>query len=163
VSLHRTAVAPVLVFGWGNPSRGDDALGPMFAEQLQALLEAASPGSVEVLTDYQLQIEHALDLAGRQRVLFVDASVDAAPPFEAHVLQPAADAIVMTHALSPAALLQVFRQLHDREPPPCTLLAIRGSVFDLGAAPSDAALANLALALAWGRHWLAAPHRVVTA
>jgi hydrogenase maturation protease len=129
----------------------------MFAEQLQALVEAAPSGRVEVLTDYQLQVEHALDLVGRQRVLFVDASLAAAAPFEASVLQPAADASVTTHALSPAALMQVFRQLHGSEPPPCTLLAIRGAGFDLGAAPSAAALSNLELALAWGQRWLAAP------
>ena len=27
--------APTLIFGWGNPSRGDDALGPLFVEQMQ--------------------------------------------------------------------------------------------------------------------------------
>ena len=72
------AVAPVLVFGWGNLSRGDDALGPMLVDRLRALLPDDS--GVEFLDDYQLQIEHALDLVGRDRVLFVDASLRAQPP-----------------------------------------------------------------------------------
>jgi len=129
-------VAAVLVFGWGNPGRGDDALGPLFAEQLGTFAGTAPPGGVEVLTDFQLQVEHALDLVGRRRVLFVDASLDAAAPFEATVLRPAADASVTTHALSPAAVMQVFRQLHGCEPPPCTLLAIRGTRFEIGAPPA---------------------------
>lgn len=148
-------VAPLLVFGWGNPSRGDDALGPMLVEQLGVLLGAASPSSVAVLTDFQLQVEHALDLAGRRQVLFVDASLACAAPFEVTVLQPSRDASFTTHAMSPEAVMQVFRQLYGIEPPPCTLLAIHGDCFELGAPPGAAALSNLALALAWCRRWLA--------
>ncbi|MDP3326412.1 MAG: Ni/Fe hydrogenase, partial [Hydrogenophaga sp.] len=67
-------VAPLLVFGWGNPSRGDDALGPLLVEQLAGLAQMSS-GRLECLTDFQLQVEHALDLRGRERVLFVDAAI----------------------------------------------------------------------------------------
>ena len=143
--------APLLVFGWGNASRGDDALGPLLIERLRAGL---APGSgVECLDDYQLQIEHALDLAGRQRVLFVDASLNCRAPFEATPLHAAHDASITTHALSPQALLQVYRELRLGEEPPCMLLAIRGEGFELGAAPSAAALAHLEAALQWARAW----------
>lgn len=145
-------VVPLLVFGWGNPSRGDDALGPMFVEQL---LEQLGPLSgVECLTDFQLQVEHALDLAGRQRVLFVDASLNCAAPFEVTALTAARDMSFSTHAMSPQAVMQVFRDLHGIEPPPCTLLAIRGERFELGDSPSDAARVNLTLAVSWCRRWL---------
>jgi len=145
-------VVPLLVFGWGNPSRGDDALGPMFVEQL---LEQLGPLSgVECLTDFQLQVEHALDLAGRQRVLFVDASLNCAAPFEVTALTAARDMSFSTHAMSPQAVMQVFRDLHGIEPPPCTLLAICGERFELGDSPSDAARVNLTLAVSWCRRWL---------
>jgi hydrogenase maturation protease len=141
-----------LVFGWGNASRGDDALGPLFIERLRVRRD------VECLDDYQLQIEHALDLEGRERVLFVDASLSCRAPFEVTAdLQPAHDASFTTHAMSPQALLQVYRDLHGDEPPPCTLLAIRGERFELGEAPGAAALVNLEQALAWAEAWLAAP------
>jgi len=65
--------APLLVFGWGNVSRGDDALGPLFVQRLPEMLDAAQRDRVELLEDYQLQVEHTLDLADRERVLFVDA------------------------------------------------------------------------------------------
>ena len=42
------SVAPTLVFAVGNPSRGDDAVGPLLAEKLAA---ADVPG-VEVLVDF---------------------------------------------------------------------------------------------------------------
>jgi len=145
-------VVPLLVFGWGNPSRGDDALGPMFVEQLLEQLGGLS--GVECLTDFQLQVEHALDLAGRQRVLFVDASLNCAAPFEVTALTAARDMSFSTHAMSPQAVMQVFRDLHGIEPPPCTLLAIRGERFELGDSPSDAARVNLTLAVSWCRRWL---------
>lgn len=147
-------VAPLLVFGWGNPSRGDDALGPLLVEQLadRANAELAAE-RLECLTDFQLQVEHALDLVGRERVLFVDAAIGLQTPFEVRGVWPAAVAGFTTHALAPEALLQVYRDLKRAEPPPCTLLAIRAQRFELGEAPSEQALADLALALAWATAW----------
>jgi len=143
---------PLLVFAWGNASRGDDALGPLFAEQMRATVAARS--DVEVLDDYQLQVEHALDLVGRQRVLFVDASLNCGAPFTVQALQAAPDASITTHALSPQALLQVYPQVSDAPAPACTLLAIRGQRFELGEPPSAAALRHLQEALRWAQSWL---------
>jgi len=147
--------APLLIFGWGNASRGDDALGPMFIERLRAGL--ALECGVECLDDYQLQVEHALDLVGRDRVLFVDASPSCVAPFEVQPVRAAPQASFTTHAMAPEALLQVFRDVQATEPPPCTLLAIRAEQFVLGAAPGAAALRHLEAALEWARSWLADP------
>ncbi len=147
--------APLLVFGWGNRSRGDDSLGPLFVEELRRRVGADAPARVEFLDDFQLQIEHALDLAERERVLFVDACRTAAAPFEVMPVRAARDLSYTTHEMSPQAVLQVFADFYRRPPPRCTLLAIRGDQFELGTSPSAAALANLRLALAWGSLWLA--------
>lgn len=148
-------VPPLLVLAWGNPSRGDDALGPLLAERLLAHPETASwAGRVEVLTDFQLQVEHALDLVGRERVLFVDAALDLAEPFTVRPLQAARGGGLGSHALAPEAVLQVYQDLHGQPPPPATLLAIRASAFELGAAPSAGALADLEKAVGWVRRWL---------
>jgi hydrogenase maturation protease len=142
--------APILVFGWGNPSRGDDALGPLFVERIAAL----DLSGVECLTDFQLQVEHALDLEERQLVLFVDASLDAEPPFAVNRLSPVGDTGISTHALTPEAVMQVYIELQDREPPPCYLLGIRGTAFELGAALTPAAHAHLVSACEWAKSWL---------
>ena len=142
--------APVLVFGWGNPSRGDDALGPLFVERVEAL---DLPG-VECLTDFQLQVEHALDLHGRRLVLFVDASVDAAAPFEVSQVVPARDESFTSHAMSPRSVLQVYCDLEDEEPPPAWLLAIRGERFELGEPLSPVAADGLEAAVAWVSEWI---------
>jgi hydrogenase maturation protease len=146
--------APLLVFGWGNASRGDDALGPLFIERLRERLVPGELARIDFLDDYQLQVEHALDLVGRERVLFVDASLNCAAPFEAAAVQPQRDRSFTTHAMSPAALLQVYVELHASDPPPCTLLAIRGEGFELGEPPGEAALRNLDAALDWAAGWL---------
>jgi hydrogenase maturation protease len=140
---------PVLVFGWGNPSRGDDALGPLFVERIEAM---RLPG-VECLTDFQLQVEHALDLKGRERVLFVDASIDTAT-FSATRIEPRRDTTFTTHAISPQSVMQTYVDVEKTAPPPCWLLAIGGTSFELGDPLSGDAAANLESALAWAGGWL---------
>jgi len=142
--------APILVFGWGNPSRGDDALGPLFVDRLA---ELALPG-VECITDFQLQVEHALDLQDRRCALFVDASVDVAAPFAVSVIGPLQDASFTSHAMSPQSVLQVYSDLNDAPPPPSWLLAIRGERFELGEPLSGNAARNIEAALAWAIDWL---------
>ncbi|MDI1246408.1 MAG: hydrogenase maturation protease [Rhodoferax sp.] len=145
---------PLLVLAWGNLSRGDDALGPLCLAALREQVPVRLQGQVEFLEDYQLQIEHALDLIGRQRVLFIDASVNCPAPFEVTDVYPSQDASFTTHALSPQALLQVYQDVQGAAPPPCTLLAIRGETFELGEPPSPAALAHLNSAASWAAQWL---------
>ena len=130
---------PVLVFAYGNPSRGDDALGPALLERLAARVRIPD---VELLTDFQLQVEHAMDLEGRELVLFVDADVSAAPPFELAAVEPEAEIGYTTHAMSPGALLAVYHRIAG-EPPPAFVLGIRGYAFELGTPLSPQAQQNL--------------------
>lgn len=145
--------APLLVFGWGNASRGDDALGPLFVERLRERLGGEADGRIDFLDDYQLQPEHALDLVGRERVLFVDASLNCRTPFEVSTVQPRRDESFSTHAMSAAAVLQVYADVQGHAPPTGTLLAIRGERFELGEPLGEAALANLGAALEWALGW----------
>lgn len=131
---------PMLLFACGNPSRGDDALGPLLLDYVEAHCDL---GDVELLADFQWQIEHALDLENRMLVLFVDASVAAAGPFDFIELEPAEAIHYTSHALSPAALMAVYREVNKQSPPPCFLLGIRGEAFELGADLSETARHNL--------------------
>ena len=137
-------VKPVLIFTWGNPSRGDDAIGP----RVHDLLSNEDLPDVDVLTDFQLQIEHSVDLDNRERVLFVDASVSAAAPFEFYRLKPAQDDSFTTHAMSPASLLATYQKAYHKKPPPAFMLSIRGYVFKLGLSISAEANGNLVEAVA---------------
>lgn len=150
-------VAPLLVFAYGNPSRGDDALGPLFAQRAAALPAVAARSSeIEFLTDFQLQVEHALDLVGRRAVLFVDANASGPEPFILQAVVPARDASFSSHELSPAAVLQAYVDVLGKAPPPTEVLAIRGHDFELGQDLSPAAASALNEALLRFADWIAA-------
>ncbi|MEB4591336.1 hydrogenase maturation protease [Candidatus Thiothrix sp. Deng01] len=145
-----TEVAPLLLFGYGNPGRGDDALGILAAEAVAAL---QLPG-VECLTDMQLQVEHITDLLGRRRILFVDADVSCAAPYALEDLNAQQDGSYTSHAQTPAALLHTFRQVYGRDAPPAQVLRIRGYHFALGEGLSAQAAQNLEAAIALAGQWL---------
>lgn len=137
-------VAPVVVFALGNASRGDDGIGP----EMAARLEAAALPWIEVIVDFQLQVEHALDLEERRLAVFIDAAIDAVAPCELRHVAPARDASHTSHALSPAAVLETFERVTGRVAPAARVLAVRGESFELGAPLSIAARANLEAAWA---------------
>lgn len=136
----RTMPKPVLVFGYGNPSRGDDALGPLLVEYVQ---DHCDTDGIDVLIDFQLQIEHALDLEHRELILFADASVACEAPFELNELEPALEIGYTTHALHPASVMAVFQSIRKQPPPPCFLLAVKGEAFELGESLSASAERHL--------------------
>jgi len=131
--------APLLVLAVGNPSRGDDALGPMLADMVE---RAALPG-VDVITEFQLQVENALDLEDRERVIFVDACTGTEGPFVLREAGAAAEFLHTSHALSPEAVLATYQRVMDEAPPPSTILCVRGESFGLGEGLSEAAAKNL--------------------
>jgi hypothetical protein len=57
--------------------------------------------------------------------------------------------------MSPQAVLKVFADIDDGEPPPCWLLAIRGERYELGEPLSDAAQQALQAALLAAADWIA--------
>ena len=132
-------MANILLFGYGNPGRGDDALGP----ELIARIMRLNLADVECQNDMQLQIEHVTDLAGCDRVLFVDADMSCAEPCELSEISAAKDGSYTSHAMSPTALLHAYRQVYEKDAPPAFLLRIRGYDFELGDSLSDQAAANL--------------------
>ncbi len=135
----------VVVFAVGNRSRGDDAIGPLLLERLAAWLAAgALAGEFALIEDYQLQIEHALDLQGRRLALFIDAGCGTPAPLGFYAIGPApASAARSTHALPPQGVLAVFRQFARAEPPPSFVLCVRGERFELGEGLSAAAGAHV--------------------
>lgn len=145
--------APRLVIGVGNPSRGDDALGPRFLEALaDRWSEAIAAGAVELLTDFQLQIEHALDLVGRRQVIFVDAERGLDAPYALRPVLPTVAPVYTTHVLAPAAVLAVYANL-EGPPPPAWVLGLRAESFELGAGLSPRAEEALREALPAFLRW----------
>ena len=136
-------MSTVVVLGCGNPSRGDDALGPALMARVEAWMRVHPDRPVTAVEDFQLQVEHTLDLQGRELALFVDATASGRDNVHLHRIQPAADFSFTTHSLSPPALLQAFATLDRGTPPPAFSLAARGHSFGLGHSLSPRAAGNL--------------------
>jgi len=135
----------LVVFGWGNDARGYDGLGPLL---LARVARAAWP-DVTTVEDFQLQIEHALDLDGAEAALFVDAGKDTPAPFSFIEIGPERGDSHTTHALAPEAVLDVYARSLRRPPPPAFTLSVRGERFELGEGLSAEARERLEAAWAF--------------
>jgi hydrogenase maturation protease len=134
----------LVVFGWGNDARGDDGLGPLLLERVG---RAAWP-EVHTIEDFQLQIEHALDLDGADLALFLDAGRNTPAPFVFAEIGPVPGAAPTTHALAPEAVLDVHTRALGKQAPPAFTLCVRGERFELGQGLSPEASERLEAA--WG-------------
>ncbi len=136
----------ILVIGYGNPGRLDDGLGPAFAERVQLL---AIPG-VTADADYQLSVEDVAAVAQCDVVIFADASIDGAEPFDLQQLDARYSGLgFSSHSLSAGVVLGLAETLFGASPR-AYQLAIRGYDFDaFGERLSEQAKANLDAAVAY--------------
>jgi len=122
----------VLVLAAGNEMRGDDAVGP----RLAGFVDSLGRAEVNTLVEFQFQVEHAVDVADADLVLFIDAHASLAGPLQLSELHPdEARPAPGSHAVSPAEVLGVARRL-GLSLPPVFVLAVRGCQFELGASMS---------------------------
>ena len=154
-------MAEVLLTAWGNASRGDDGLGPLLLHRLQAW--AASPEQAglaerfEWVEDFQLQIDHALDLQGKTLALYIDAGQNTPAPFAFAPIAPAQQPWHTTHAMPPESVLAVYEQMTKNPPCPCFTLCVSGQDFSLRETLSPAAQTHLESAFAFAQALLKNP------
>jgi len=140
----------MLLIGYGNSGRCDDGLGPAFAERIEAM---GLPG-LEIDIDYQLTVDHALAIADAERVVFADALVGSAEPFEFGRIHPGGAGSLASHSLTPATVLELARTLYGKEPQ-AFVLGIAGAEFgEVKEGLSKDAMRNLDLATAFFLEWL---------
>ena len=147
---------PVLVYGYGNPGRQDDGLGVALAGELEAWAQAGKVPGLAFDSNYQLNAEDALAVAGSRAVVFIDAAPEGPEPFEFRRLQSKAEIAFSTHAMSPESVLALAAELYGAQPP-AWLLAIRGYAWELNAPPTVGAQANLAAAQKFLQAWIRDP------
>ncbi|NWF36050.1 hydrogenase maturation protease [Mariprofundus sp. KV] len=130
---------PILILGYGNPGRGDDALGPDLVDSVRAL----GLPDIECQHDMQLQVEYVTDLENRELILFVDADASCEAPFHFSEIRAEKDDSYTSHAMTPHAVLHAYKQVFGIDAPPAFLLRIRGYRFELGESLSKEASVNL--------------------
>ncbi len=141
------------VLTWGNTSRGDDGAGPILGRKIAGLGHPA----IIVIEDFQLQIEHVMDLQDGVPVLFIDASVDVEADFALERLTPRNDHSVSTHSVSPGALLCLYEKTYGQVAPDAFLMHVPGEDFELGNAISRKTSACIDSAWAFLNALLAEP------
>ncbi|HMM11398.1 MAG TPA: hydrogenase maturation protease [Bacteroidales bacterium] len=141
-------MAKILVYGYGNPGRQDDGLGAAFIQLLEAWLMDHPELNVETDCNYQLNIEDAAAVAGKDIVVFVDATLDEeVSEFRFGPVNPSDARIEFTmHAVSPSFVLDLCRKING-SCPKAWLLEIRGYSWDFEERISQEARHNLTLAL----------------
>ncbi|MBK6620484.1 MAG: hydrogenase maturation protease [Saprospirales bacterium] len=143
----------MVILGIGNDSRGDDGLGWAF---LDALEKDPLPDT-QTIYRYQLQPEDVAEIAGAERVVFVDATKEYLENgFHWEPGKPERQPMVHSHWLPPSAVLGFCLEVYDRYPE-AWVLSISGSQWELGQGLSPEARVRLDAALAFFREWYGNP------
>jgi hydrogenase maturation protease len=146
----------ILLYGFGNPARGDDGLGPALA----AAIEELGIPNIEVDANYQLTVEDAAEIARYDAVVFADAATQGPTPFWFSRVDDTSVKRVgghigsigwTSHSVSPEQVVALARDLFASKVAAYTL-GIRGYEFgDLDEALSSRAIDNLTLAVTFAR------------
>jgi hydrogenase maturation protease len=145
--------ADILLYGYGNPGRGDDGLGPALAAAVEQM---GLPG-IDVDANYQLTVEDAAALADYGAVIFADASLEGPAPFWFARIDASGTGRLgwTSHSVSPAEVVALARDMFGSRGPAYTL-GIRGYAFaELDEGLSAQAEENLGKAIAFVRTALA--------
>jgi hydrogenase maturation protease len=102
----------LLVIGYGNELRSDDGVGPKVVSALEQL---NLPG-VRTMVCQQLMPELAEPVSLAQRVIFVDAAVDAASGIQLRELKPSESSQMIAHSADPRTLLALARDVFGHCP-----------------------------------------------
>jgi hydrogenase maturation protease len=141
----------ILLIGYGNPGRGDDGLGPALA----AAIEGLGLTDVTVEIDYQLTVDHAALVAGHDVVVFADAMVGLADPFQFREIGTAQPEALGSHQVTPEAALSLASLLFGHAPPGW-MLALAGDEFgEVKEGLSQRARENLGVATTFVTEWIA--------
>ncbi|MBK9290767.1 MAG: hydrogenase maturation protease [Bacteroidetes bacterium] len=156
-------MSKILVYGYGNPGRQDDGLGAALVQQLEQWLATQTGLEVDTDCNYQLNIEDAAAIAGRELVIFVDATLDeAVDDFRFTEVNPSDARVEFTmHAVSPAFVLDLCQKINGNRPK-AMLLQIRGYNWDFEERLSEDARHNLSLALDFLQNFLLKTKNEVT-
>lgn len=127
----------IYIYGFGNPGRQDDGLGPAIIDKLE------SDGVEGIIFDsnYQLNIEDAHNISVCDTVIFVDASIDADEPFSFNKIEPSVEITFSTHTMSPESVIALVKDLYDKDME-AYVLAIKGYEWEFTEGLSDKALNN---------------------
>ena len=135
----------LLIVGFGNPLRSDDALGWHIAQELSRRLVR---DDVQVIATHQLTPEVAEAASQSEHTVFVDAALQGTPgSLSCEQVSPAATINRHSHELCPAGVLKLATELYGHCPS-AQLLTIGGESFEIGETMSASVVAAIPAVLA---------------
>lgn len=133
----------VLVYGYGNPGRQDDALGIEMAEKIREWVEKHHFENIETDTNYQLNVEDAERISKKDVVVFVDATQEDIHEFKFTHLKPSPEKVEFSmHSVSPGYVLHICKDLFQKTPESYQM-AIKGYQWEFEEELTDNARLNL--------------------
>ena len=135
-------MSTILLYGYGNPGRQDDGLGPVLAEEIETL----HLSGVDTDANYQPQIEDAAEIAQYDLVIFVDTTVEEVDGFFVRRLEPAKKITFTSHLVKPESILAMCEDMYGKFPE-AWLIGIRGYEFEYVEGFTNRAAANYRRAL----------------
>ncbi|MBT8240904.1 MAG: hydrogenase maturation protease, partial [Acidimicrobiia bacterium] len=139
-------VAPALIVGVGNPSRGDDAVGPLVIESFRHRLGSGSGQiATKVLTGDLVDL--VLSWRSDQDVVVVDAMMGGAPPgtiveTDGFDHLPLPRGAISSHGVGITEAVNLARLL-DRLPRSLTIIGVEAGSFGHFEPPSRAVKASI--------------------
>lgn len=132
----------VLVYGYGNPGRQDDALGIFIADSILKWADETDISSIEVDQNYQLNIEDASKIKDFDLVIFADASIKNIDSFQLEEVTPDLKTEFSMHSVSPSFVLGLCQEISEACPK-VYQLHIKGYKFEFMQEMSNEAKENL--------------------
>jgi len=149
----------ILLYGYGNPGRKDDGLGPILVDLIEKWVIKNEINNISVDSNYQLNIEDAYTIRDYDIVIFIDASIEEIDDFIVTRVQPSDKVNYTMHSASPSFVLNLCNKIYNYTPE-TYLLHIKGYEFQLEEGLSQRASKNLDEALRFIKRLLLRPDRL---
>jgi hydrogenase maturation protease len=148
-----TAFFNILLYGYGNPGREDDGLGIELVKRVEEWAMQTGMTGIEFDSNYQLNIEDADAISGKDLVIFADASTEDIEDYILTEVTGERDVSFTTHAASPGYIVKLCHDLFGTCPK-VLLLHIRGYQWEFKEGLSEEAEINLQKAFNFLKEYL---------
>jgi len=131
----------ILIYGYGNPGRQDDGLGNHFVEMAREWAAEQGLKNIAFDSNYQLNIEDAAEITGKDIVIFVDASLEDIDDFVLDEITPDAKVEFSMHAVSASYVVHLCKEIYPHCPA-AWLLHLKGYEWEFREGLTEKALVN---------------------
>ena len=149
----------ILLYGYGNPGRKDDGLGPALIDLVEKWIIQEHIENIFVDSNYQLNIEDACTIRDYDIVVFIDASIEDIENYIVTRVKPSDKVNYTMHSVSPSFVLHLCKKIYDYSPE-TFLLHIKGYTFDWQEGLSPKANKNMHAAFDFIKDLLVEPDKL---